>query len=107
MHTLKVQLGLTLFVLLFLSMLLFGFVVLMLWQRNGIQQEAVISEKLLHIAAASLATDARPADDTLFQKHLTVIFKKAASSACNGRIVILSSPNPMEAAHQNLFLYLY
>ncbi|HID03669.1 MAG TPA: hypothetical protein EYP18_10750, partial [Desulfobacterales bacterium] len=77
MHTLKVQLGLTLFVLLFLSMLLFGFVVLMLWQRNGIQQEAVISEKLLHIAAASLATDARPADDTLFSKALNSYFQES------------------------------
>ncbi|HIQ37152.1 MAG TPA: hypothetical protein EYH36_04030, partial [Desulfocapsa sulfexigens] len=57
MHTLKFQLGLTLSILLFTSMFLFGFVMLMLWQRNGIQQETEISEKLLHIAAASLSTD--------------------------------------------------
>ncbi len=53
MHTLKVQLGLTLSILLFISMFLFGFVMLILWQRNGIQQEKQISEKLLHIAAVS------------------------------------------------------
>ncbi len=53
MHTLKVQLGLTLSILLFISMFLFGFVMLILWQRNGIQQEKQISEKLLYIAAAS------------------------------------------------------
>jgi len=57
MHTLKVQLGLTLSTLLFLSMLLFGFVIMMLWQRSGIQQEIQDSETILHIVAASLEND--------------------------------------------------
>ncbi len=57
MHTLKVQLGLTLSILLFISMFLFGFVMLILWQRNGIQQEKQISEKLLHIAAVTLSRE--------------------------------------------------
>jgi signal transduction histidine kinase len=77
MHTLKVQLGLTLFVLFFISMFLFGFVVLMLWQRNGIQQETEISEKLLHIAAASLAADSRATDGTLFSKALNSYFQES------------------------------
>ncbi len=54
MHTLKVQLGLTLSVLLSLSMLLFGMVLLTLWQRNMIDQETKSSQKLLQIAALSL-----------------------------------------------------
>ena len=54
MHTLKVQLGLTLSTLLFISMLLFGFVILMLWQRNGIRQETQDSETILRMVAASL-----------------------------------------------------
>lgn len=57
MHTLKVQLGLTLSILLFISMFLFGFVVMMLWQRNGIHQETALSEKLLHIAAISVKNE--------------------------------------------------
>jgi signal transduction histidine kinase len=77
MHTLKVQLGLTLFVMLFLSMFLFGFVVLMFWQQNGVRREAVISEKLLHIAAASLVSEAKPADDTLFPKPLNSYFQES------------------------------
>jgi signal transduction histidine kinase len=77
MHTLKVQLGLTLFILLFISMFLFGFVVLMLWQRNGIQQETVVSEKLLHIAAASLAADSRATDVKLFSKTLGNYFQES------------------------------
>ncbi len=54
MHTLKVQLGLTLSTLLFISMLLFGFVILMLWQRNGIRQETQNSGTILRMVAASL-----------------------------------------------------
>ncbi len=54
MHTLKVQLGLTLSVLLFLSMLLFGMVILTLWQRNIIQHEKESSQRLLHIVSLSL-----------------------------------------------------
>ena len=55
MHTLKVQLGLTLSVLLFLSMLLFGMVLLTFWQRNIIARETESSRHILHIAALSLA----------------------------------------------------
>lgn len=79
MHTLKVQLGLTLFVLFFISMFLFGFVVLMLWQRNGIQQEAVISEKLLHVAAASLVTESKATDETLFSKTINSYFQESGT----------------------------
>ncbi|HID69034.1 MAG TPA: hypothetical protein EYP35_00910 [Desulfobacterales bacterium] len=57
MHTLKVQLGLTLSALLFISMLLFGFVILMLWQRSGIQQETLDSKILLRMVAASLVDE--------------------------------------------------
>ncbi len=57
MHTLKFQLGITLSVLLFGSMFLFGFVILMLWQRDIILQETELSEEFLHIAAISLASD--------------------------------------------------
>lgn len=68
MHTLKVQLGITLSILLFISMFLFGFVVLMLWQRNGIQQETAISEKLLHIAAISITTEDNTLESPAFSK---------------------------------------
>ncbi len=56
MHTLKVQLGLTLSVLLFLSMLLFGMVLLTFWQRNIISRETDSSRHILHIAALSLSS---------------------------------------------------
>lgn len=55
MHTLKVQLGLTLTVLLSLSMLLFGIVLLMFWQRNAIQQEAVNTELFLQMSATAFS----------------------------------------------------
>ncbi len=55
MHTLKVQLGLTLTVLISLSMLLFGIVLLMLWQRNAIKQETVNTEFFLEIVAANFS----------------------------------------------------
>lgn len=58
MHTLKFQLGVTFSVLLFSSMLLFGLVIIMLWQRNGILQETELSEEFLHIASASLSENA-------------------------------------------------
>ena len=54
MHTLKVQLGLTLSVLLFISMFLFGFVLLVLWQRSVINQETMTSARLLQMASSSL-----------------------------------------------------
>lgn len=54
MHTLKVQLGLTLSALLFISMFLFGFVMLMLWQRSEIHRETEINENLLHFTASSI-----------------------------------------------------
>jgi len=54
-HTLKVQLGLTLTVLLSLSMLLFGIVLLMLWQRNAIKQETINTEFFLEVSAASFS----------------------------------------------------
>ena len=55
MHTLKVQLGLTLTVLISLSMFLFGIVLLMLWQRNAIKQETVNSRIFLQIAVSAIA----------------------------------------------------
>ncbi len=55
MHTLKVQLGLTLTALISLSMLLFGVVLLMLWQRNAIKQETVNTEFFLAISAAAFS----------------------------------------------------
>ena len=55
MHTLKVQLGLTLTTLISLSMLLFGVVLLMLWQRNAIHQETLNSKIFLQIAADSIS----------------------------------------------------
>jgi two-component system, NtrC family, sensor kinase len=57
MHTLKVQLGLTLSVLLLLSMFLFGLVLLMFWQRSAIKQETHASERLLHLASVYLQAD--------------------------------------------------
>ncbi len=56
-HTLKVQLGLTLTVLISLSMLLFGIVLLMLWQRNAIKQETENTEFFLEISAASFSSE--------------------------------------------------
>lgn len=55
MHTLKVQLGLTLTILISLSMLLFGIVLLMLWQRNAIKQETVNSRLFLKMAVNTIA----------------------------------------------------
>ncbi len=54
MHTLKVQLGLTLSVLLFISMSLFGLVLLVLWQRSEINNETMTSARLLQMASSSL-----------------------------------------------------
>lgn len=77
MHTLKVQLGLTLSILLFVSMFLFGFVMLLLWHHNGIQQEAQISEKLLHIAAASLGPGKLNGDHPAFPDEITNYFRES------------------------------
>jgi two-component system, NtrC family, sensor kinase len=77
MHTLKVQLGLTLSVLLFISMFLFGFVMLMLWQSNGIQQEAQLSEKLLHIAAASIVPEELSTDRPALTEEIRSYFKES------------------------------
>lgn len=79
MHTLKVQVGITLSVLLFISMFLFGYVMLMLWQRNGIQQEAHISEKLLHIAAASITPEELSTDRpvSVFTKEMDRYFEES------------------------------
>ncbi len=74
MHTLKVQLGLTLSVLLFISMLLFGFVILMLWQRNGITQEIRGSENLLYFAAASIAPGEVSANNPPFSDDIQSFF---------------------------------
>ncbi len=57
MHTLKVQLGFTLTILLLLSMFLFGLVLLMFWQRSAIKQEAYAGERLLHLASIYLQSD--------------------------------------------------
>ncbi|MBL4903261.1 MAG: GHKL domain-containing protein [Desulfocapsa sp.] len=77
MSTLKFQLALTLSVLFFISMFLFGYVMLMLWQRNGIQQEIMISENLLHVAAASLATAPPGTDTPDFSKALSSYFQES------------------------------
>jgi len=55
MHTLKVQLGLTLTVLISLSMLLFGIVLLILWQNNALKQEATNTELFLQMSGAALS----------------------------------------------------
>ncbi|MBU1417875.1 MAG: hypothetical protein KKD01_01610 [Proteobacteria bacterium] len=57
MHTLKVQLGLTLSILLLLSMFLFGLVLLMFWQRSAMTQEAHASERILHLASLYFPSD--------------------------------------------------
>ncbi len=62
MHTLKVQLGLTLTVLLSLAMLLFGIVLLILWQRNAIKQETVNSRIFLQMAVVAIANQAQGQD---------------------------------------------
>lgn len=54
MHTLKVQLGITLSALLLLSMFLFGLVLLLFWQRSAMRQEAHASERILHLASVYL-----------------------------------------------------
>lgn len=54
MHTLKVQLGLTLTIVLSLAMLLFGIVLLMLWQRESLQRETVNSMQFLELSAMTL-----------------------------------------------------
>lgn len=76
MHTLKVQLGITLSALLFISMFLFGFVILMLWQRNGIQQETRFSEKLLHLAATTIATPGNQTGTQVFPKNIEHYFNE-------------------------------
>jgi two-component system, NtrC family, sensor kinase len=63
MHTLKVQLGLTLTFLISLSMLLFGIVLLMLWQRNAINQESINSELFLQMAVSAIAN--KPSEQSL------------------------------------------
>lgn len=62
--------------LLFVSMFLFGFVILMLWQRNGIQQETQVSEKLLHIAAASISPDDKITAPQMFTKEISNYFNE-------------------------------
>ena len=54
MHTLKVQLGLTLTIILSLAMLLFGIVLLMLWQRESVRDETLDSMQFLGLSAMTL-----------------------------------------------------
>lgn len=54
MSTLKIQLGLTLTILMSLSMFFFGLVLLMLWQRNALQQETIATEQFLKMASTSI-----------------------------------------------------
>ena len=54
MSSLKVQLGLTLTILLGLAMFLFGLVLLILWQRNAIKQEIMATEYFMEFAAESM-----------------------------------------------------
>ena len=54
MHTLKVQLGLTLTIILSLAMLLFGIVLLMLWQRENLHSETQGSMQFLGLSAIAL-----------------------------------------------------
>ena len=74
MHTLKVQLGLTLTTLISLSMLLFGIVLLMLWQRNAIHQETVNSKLFLQMVAGTITANPQisqfpPAIDHFLQEN--------------------------------------
>ncbi len=71
MHTLKVQLGLTLSVLLFISMFLFGFVMLMLWQRSEISQETETNTKLLHFAASAITQTEISEDPQTLPKEIS------------------------------------
>ncbi len=50
---------------------------LMLWQRNGIHQEAQISEKILHIAAASIAPGESSGDRSVFTKEINNFFDES------------------------------
>ena len=54
MHTLKVQLGLTLSIVISLAMLLFGIVLLMLWQQNALQQQTAATKDFLQLSATIL-----------------------------------------------------
>lgn len=60
MSTLKVQLGLTLAVLMTLSMFLFGIVLLILWQRNSLERETTVTEQFLRMASPSFSLHQNP-----------------------------------------------
>ncbi len=77
MHTLKVQLGLTLSVLLFISMSLFGLVLLALWQRSEINYETVTSRRLLQMASSSLLSDTSTAGSTEFSAEACQLFEQS------------------------------
>ncbi len=57
MSSLKIQLGLTLTILLSLAMFLFGLVLLMLWQRSAIKQEIMATEYFMEFAADSIKSN--------------------------------------------------
>jgi len=76
MHTLKVQLGLTLSALLLLSMFLFGLVLLMFWQRSAIRQEAHASERLLHLASVYLQPESNGQNDQPIPSQFVNFFEQ-------------------------------
>ena len=77
MHTLKVQLGLTLSVLLFVSMSLFGLVLLVLWQHSEINHETVTSRRLLQMASSSLLSDTSTAGSNKFSTEACQLYEQS------------------------------
>ncbi|MCF8055733.1 MAG: hypothetical protein K9K37_03725 [Desulfocapsa sp.] len=77
MHTLKVQLGLTFSVLLFISMFLFGLVLLMFWQRNEIHQETLVSSRLLQLASSSLLPTTHEPGSKAFSPETAQLFEES------------------------------
>jgi two-component system, NtrC family, sensor kinase len=78
MHTLKVQLGLTLSVLLFISMFLFGLVLLVLWQRSVVNQETIATARLLQMASSSLLSATPSSGVKIFPPETNQLFEDSA-----------------------------
>lgn len=93
MHTLKVQLGITLSALLLLSMFLFGLVLLLFWQRSAMKQEAHASEKILHLASLYLP----PAINSKSSQPITPDFVKFINQ--NGIACLQWKQNDSETTH--------
>ncbi len=93
MHTLKVQLGLTLSVLLSLSMFLFGLVLLILWQRSALKQEIYASERLLHLASITLQPSISSTNPGPISQEFTKFLKQ------NGIVCLQWQQNDSSATH--------